>query len=107
MLNLILLLIIGIIIFFYFNQEKTCIELLVKNNQLKIQNKELINYKNDVSKTFQILNTELITINEKLKNNSTSSIQNNTTDLNTLLTRLNGINEIPINDLLYTLDQKG
>lgn len=52
--------------------------LWIENQKLKVKIKELQSYKNDVSKTFKILDTELNLINEQLKTRqeTTNSLEN-------------------------------
>jgi hypothetical protein len=75
--TLILSAIIGFIAWFYFNkfQEsekeyyklyKRCSEVHLENQKLKNRLKDLQSYKNDVSKTFQILDNELVMINDHI-----------------------------------------
>lgn len=70
--------IVGILAYFYFTRfqesEKAyymlyrrCIELKTENAKLKERIVDLQEYKNDVSKTFKILDNELIMINEHIK----------------------------------------
>lgn len=44
------------------------------NNKLKTKIKYLENYKNDVSKTFKILDTELVLINEHINDNKNNNL---------------------------------
>lgn len=94
--HLIIISIVTILLWYYYTKSKEQddkyipvmirqSELLNENNILKQENKKLKtkikyleNYKNDVSKTFKILDNELVLINDHIKNQSTTlpNIQN-------------------------------
>lgn len=87
--NLILIIITGFIAWYYFTKfkesekeyfrlHKYTSNLSNENNRLKSRIKDLQAYKNDVSKTFKILDNELIMINDHLKKqNEKPEIQEN------------------------------
>jgi hypothetical protein len=71
--NIIIICILAFLLWYYFIKSKEyeikSIELYNENVKIKKKNNFLQEYKNDISKTFKILNNELIVINDKVKNN--------------------------------------
>lgn len=74
----------GIISFYYFNKyqesksrydnlHKSFEHYHTENRKMKSRIKDLESYKNDVSKTFQILDNELVLINDNLKRRNTNT----------------------------------
>jgi hypothetical protein len=59
----------------YSRLHKSYDELHIENKKMKSRVKDLQSYKNDVSKTFKILDNELLLINDHLKRNSDQNIQ--------------------------------
>ena len=98
--HLIIICIVSILLWYYYTKSKEQddkyipvmirqSELLNENNLLKQDNKKLKtkikyleNYKNDVSKTFKILDNELVLINDHIKNQS-NGLNTTTTTINT------------------------
>jgi hypothetical protein len=84
---LIICVLMGFIAWYYFNKfqesegeyyrlHKRNIDLHSENRRLKMRVKDLHSYKNDVSRTFKILDNELLMINDHLKNNQRDQAQN-------------------------------
>lgn len=63
----------------YFKLHKKCSSLQSENCKLKNRLKDLQTYKNDVSKTFKILDNELLMINDQLQKQTQNSSNNNPT----------------------------
>ena len=85
-LSTIICVIFGVVSWYYFNKfmesereysrlHKSYDELHIENKKMKSRVKDLQSYKNDVSKTFKILDNELLLINDHLKRNSDQNIQ--------------------------------
>lgn len=83
---------LGLISFYYFNKyqeskykydnlHKSFENYHVENKKMKSKIKDLETYKNDVSKTFNILDNELILINDNLKRRSYTNTFNNRPNL--------------------------
>ncbi len=72
--SMVIIVIIGIVALFYYQKYKEVqmnySKLYHKFTHMKAQVKELQMYKNDISKTFQILDTELDTINKHIQRQS-------------------------------------
>ena len=99
--NLIIVCILAFLLWYYFikakeNESKNLqisneiCQLYTENQKLKKKNNFLQEYKNDISKTFKILNNELVVINEKVKNNP--ELKTNFTDQNIINSLFNNIN---------------
>lgn len=84
--TLVLCAVIGFITWYYFNKfqesereyyklHKKYEEAVHENARIKSRVKDLQSYKNDVSKTFQILDNELLMINDHLKRRGNNSVQ--------------------------------
>jgi predicted nuclease with TOPRIM domain len=90
-LSTIICVIFGVVSWYYFNKfmesereylrlHKNYDELHIENRKMKSRIKDLQSYKNDVSKTFKILDNELVLINDHLKRNSQQNIQESQTN---------------------------
>ena len=92
--NIIIVCILAFLLWYYFIKSKEYevknYELYNENQKIKKKNNFLQEYKNDISKTFKILNNELLVINEKVKNNP--DLKTNFTDQNIINSLFNNIN---------------
>jgi hypothetical protein len=90
-LSTIICVIFGVVSWYYFNKfmesereysrlHKSYDELHMENKKMKSRLKDLQSYKNDVSKTFKILDNELVLINDHLKRNSQQNTQQSQTN---------------------------
>ena len=91
--------ILFVLLFFYYNQYTELYTTNQKNietlKHLKSKVKYLQTYKNDISKTFKILNNELTYINEKISNTQTNQNISSLTPemLNTLFETMTNFRE--------------
>lgn len=96
--SIIVICVLSILLWYYYmksNEYNPLILNKLRDNNLKLKTKikHLENYKNDVSKTFKILDNELVLINEHIHDNKTeNSFQTSVTPnlLNNLLSPENG-----------------
>jgi hypothetical protein len=107
-LSTIICVIFGVVSWYYFNKfmesereysrlHKSYDELHIENKKMKSRVKDLQSYKNDVSKTFKILDNELVLINDHLKRNSQQNIQAQTNfPMNSSITSSIPIGRIPL-----------
>ena len=108
-LSTIIYVIFGVVSWYYFNKfmesereylrlHKNYDELHIENRKMKSRIKDLQSYKNDVSKTFKILDNELVLINNHLKRNSQQNIQESQTNfpMNSSMTSSIPIARIPL-----------
>ena len=111
-LTTIICVIFGVISWYYFNKfqesereysrlHKNFETLHVENQKMKSRIKDLQSYKNDVSKTFKILDNELILINDHLKRRNDQGGQQ-TSNRFTLPIRSNSQTSIPVQATIRT-----
>ena len=108
-LSIIVCVVFGIISWYYFNKfreseneytklHKRFEQSYTENQKMKSRIKDLQTYKNDVSKTFKILDNELLLINDHLKRQS--NIRESTSVPMTPMTPMNSMNSMnPINHM--------
>lgn len=96
--QIVVICILSILLWYYYMKSTECSDLTTQVKKLKTKVKYLESYKNDVSKTFKILNNELVLINEHIQTNDINLTNRNTNSFETNVT------PNILNDLLLSQD---